>query len=181
VNLHDDLIAAGAAKLPIDQPDPCAALNRVVQDARSPASQRLVASILARCANGLATLFELRPNAASRASTAIADALAERVRQLAKWGDQSHPCVPWEIEPARAWDERMVAERMEVAAKADCEREFKAGRGTWWHIANEELAEVLAAPPEKRRQELVQLTAVCLAWLEDMDNKAGTRSEDSSS
>lgn len=115
------------------------------------------------------------------ASTAIADALAERVRQLAKWGDQSHPCVPWEL-PGRGYDERFVAEAMERAAKADCEREFKAGRGTWWHIANEELAEVLAAPPEKRREELVQLTAVCLAWLEDLDNKtATTATEDSSS
>lgn len=134
-----------------------------------------------RCETGFVQLFNTRPNSASRAATAIRDALLERVAQLRKWGDQSHPCVPWEIEPARAWDERMVAERMEAAAKADCEREFKAGRGTWWHIANEELAEVLAAPPEKRRQELVQLTAVCLAWLEDIDNKAGTRSEDSSS
>ena len=143
--------------------------------------ETLMARLLQRIGRALSELLQLRPNAASRVSVAVADAIDERVRQLAKWGDQSHPCVPWEIEPSRAWDERMVAERMEVAAKADCEREFKAGRGTWWHIANEELAEVLAAPPEKRRQELVQLTAVCLAWLEDIDNKAGTPSEDSSS
>ena len=146
-----------------------------------PGFLKVAESVLNRLHEGIGALLDVRVHSAIRASHAIKDALDERVRQLAKWGDQSHPCVPWEIEPARAWDERMVAERMEVAAKADCEREFKAGRGTWWHIANEELAEVLAAPPEKRRQELVQLTAVCLAWLEDIDNKAGTRSEDSSS
>lgn len=146
-----------------------------------PAFLKIAESVLERLHAGIGALMDVRVHSAVRASHGIRDALLERVAQLRKWGDQSHPCVPWEIEPSRAWDERMVAEAMERAAKADCEREFKAGRGTWWHIANEELAEVLAAPPEKRRQELVQLTAVCLAWLEDMDNKAGTRSEDSSS
>lgn len=134
----------------------------------------------------LGALFALRPNSASRAATGIADAINERVRQLAKWGDQTHACVPWEIpgrEVSAKMDERFMAKQLEHAAKADCEREFKAGRGTWWHIANEELAEVLAADPADRREELVQLTAVCLAWLEDMDNKAGapTDAEDSTS
>lgn len=146
-----------------------------------PGFLKVAEKMLDRVHAALGALMDVRVHSAVRASHAIEAALRERVRQLAKWGDQSHPCVPWEIEPARAWDERMVAEQMERAAKADCEREFKAGRGTWWHIANEELAEVLAAPPEKRREELVQLTAVCLAWLEDLDNKTSTPSEDSSS
>lgn len=132
--------------------------------------ESFMARLLERVGKALSSLAQVRPNSASRASTAIADSLAERERQLAKWGDQSHACVPWEL-PNRGYDERMIAQQLERAAKADCDREFKAGRGTWWHIANEELAEVLAAPPEKRREELVQLTAVCLAWLEDIDNK----------
>lgn len=140
-----------------------------------------MARALDRVGQALSSLAQLRPNSASRASTGIADALRERERQLAKWGDQSPACVPWEVPGWRGWNERQVAEEMERAAKADCEREFKAGRGTWWHIANEELAECLAAPPEKRREELVQLTAVCLAWLEDFDNRHATAQEDSTS
>ena len=138
--------------------------------------QLLRQRLLDRIAEAQDELLRTRPNAASRGATAIRDALRERVRQLAKWGDQSHPCVPWEL-PGRGWDERFVAEQLERAAKKDCDREFKAGRGTWWHIAHEELCEVLAAPPEKRRQELIQLTAVCLAWLEDMDNKRSPEGE----
>lgn len=130
----------------------------------------LMERLLARIGEAQSELVHTRPNSASRSATAIRDALFERVRQFKKWGDQSHPCVPWEL-PGRGWDEKTVAESLERAAKKDCDREFKAGRGTWWHIAHEELCEVLAAPPEKRREELVQLTAVCLAWLEDLDNK----------
>ena len=145
--------------------------------------ETLMARLLQRIGRALSELLQLRPNAASRVSVAVADAIDERVRQLDKWGDQSHACVPWEIpdrEVARKMDERFMARELERAAKADCDREFKAGRGTWWHIAHEELCEVLAADPEKRREELVQLTAVCLAWLEDIDNKAkATAPEDS--
>lgn len=140
----------------------------------SPSHEHFMARLLERVGQALSALAHKRPNSASRASTAIADALRERERQLDKWGDQSHACVPWEIpgrEVAAKMDERFMAKQLERAAKADCDREFKAGRGTWWHIANEELAEVLAADPDKRREELVQLTAVCFAWLEDIDNK----------
>jgi len=144
-----------------------------------------MARLLARIGEAQSELLHTRPNAASRAATAIRDVLRERVRQLQKWGDQSHLSVPWEV-PGRAisakMDERFVAREFERAAKEDCDREFKAGRGTWWHIAHEELCEVLAANPEDRREELVQLTAVCLAWLEDLDNKSNpTATEDSSS
>jgi len=147
------------------------------------AAQSLLHRLGLRIGVALGALFELRPNSASRVSTAMADAIDERVRQLAKWGDQTHACVPWEL-PTRGFDEQMVAQQMERAAKADCELAFKQGRGTWWHIANEELAETLAADnAADRRKELVQLTAVCLAWLEDMDNKAGVPAdtEDSTS
>lgn len=103
------------------------------------------------------------------------DVAAERGRQILKWGDQTHPCVPWEVpgmNPDQARVDKFIAERMEHAAREDCEREFKAGEGTWAAIAREEMAEAIAAPTRaKRREELVQTMAVLTAWLEDIDRK----------
>lgn len=104
------------------------------------------------------------------------DICNERVRQIEKWGDTSHPSTPWDvagIEPNMVLVEKQIAEQFERAAKEDCAANFKAGRGTWWHLAHEELAEALAARDEKhRRAELVQLAAVVVAWIEDIDRKA---------
>lgn len=110
-------------------------------------------------------------------SRAIEEVCIERGRQLDKWGVQSHPSVPAEYAetPQARQTFQAIAAELERAAKADCDFAFRRGKGTWYHIAWEELAEVGAAPPEKQREELVQLTAVCLAWLEDLDAKTKAR------
>jgi hypothetical protein len=103
------------------------------------------------------------------------DVAAERGRQILKWGNQTHPCVPWEVPGMNADQARIdkfVAERLEHAARQDCENEFKRNEGTWVAIAREEMAEVIAAPNRaKRREEIVQTMAVLTAWLEDIDRK----------
>lgn len=110
-------------------------------------------------------------------TTILAEIAAERVRQLDKWGVQSHPCTPAHVldglgETGNAMVERQIANELERAAKADCERNFKLGRGTWWAIAWEELAESGAATDmPARRQELIQTAAVLVAWIEDIDKK----------
>lgn len=102
----------------------------------------------------------------------------ERQKQILKWGDQTHPCVPAElprIPSSHAIMLRSIAQELEHAAKADCNNAFREGSGTWWHIAWEELAEAGAAPPEKRREELVQLGAVITAWIEDLDARTAAK------
>lgn len=113
----------------------------------------------------------------------LAAVLRERVKQLDKWGDQTHPCVPYEVPnmpPAFTQAARITHAAFERVAKADCEAATRAGRLSWFEIAWEELAEVGNAPIEKRRTELVQTIAVLVAWLEDLDART-TATEDSTS
>jgi len=106
----------------------------------------------------------------------LRDIVLERGNQINKWGDRSHPSAPWYrdgIDENSASVERQIAGSMHRAAKMDCARAYHAGMLTWWHIAWEELSEALDADSEReRRAELVQLAAVCVAWIEDIDKKA---------
>jgi len=53
-----------------------------------------------------------------------------------------------------------------------CDKTFADGTGTYAHIALEEFSEVVSEfDIKKRRIELVQLTAVCLAWIESIDRQ----------
>jgi len=109
----------------------------------------------------------------------LGDISDERSRQLAKWGPQRHPPTILTLPTADRIDEQ-VCDGMERAAKADCDRATEHKRLTWWHILNEELAEFNNARTDAdRRQELIQLTAVCFAALEDLDSRP-TATEDSS-
>ncbi len=113
-----------------------------------------------------------------RMRDALRDFAKERQKQILKWGDQTHPCVPAElpgIPSSHAVMLRSIAQEMEHAAKKDCNNAFREGSGTWWHIAFEELCEAGAAPPAKRREELVQLGAVITAWIEDLDARTAPK------
>lgn len=97
---------------------------------------------------------------------AIAEEIdAERQRQLAKFGDQHHP------------DGTGSAHQQEAAALArmECEDAFGAGYGTWCHVLFEETWEALAEKdPAKLRTELIQVAAVCAAWIADIDSRPTT-------
>lgn len=87
---------------------------------------------------------------------------SERERQVAKWGEQSHP--PGINQPGDA--ERCTAIREDT--------NYAAGNGTltWRDILDEEVAEVYAAPDERElREELVQVAAVATAWIEEIDKR----------
>lgn len=89
---------------------------------------------------------------------------AERLRQDRKWGEQNHPdgtdavYVPY-----------CGVQRSQTEAR------FAAGIGTWRDILAEEYAEVCAETnPERLREELIQVAAVAVAWVEAIDRRRTT-------
>lgn len=89
---------------------------------------------------------------------------AERRRQDAKWGEQNHSGgtkSDW-------WREFGI--RASDAIEA-CNNSFTDGRGTWAHILIEEVAEAMDAEGSQLREELIQVAAVAVAWVESMDRR----------
>lgn len=75
-----------------------------------------------------------------RTNEVLEDVAVERLRQLAKWGDQHHDDAWWCVIEAEEFGE--VAR--EVYEKA---------------------------PASRLREELVQVAAVAVAWIEDIDSR----------
>lgn len=87
---------------------------------------------------------------------------AERQRQLAKWGDQQHP------NGTGQYTEQIDAD----VARMVCQHAAEGGYLDWLHILREEVAEAFAeTDPAKLRAELVQVAAVCAAWVSDLDRR----------
>ncbi|MFD6874511.1 MULTISPECIES: hypothetical protein [unclassified Streptomyces] len=84
----------------------------------------------------------------------------ERSRQLAKFGDQRHPSgtgLPVYEYAARRYRDQAV-------------RNAAAGVLTWRDVLLEEVYEALAeSDPAALRTELVQVAAVCAAWVSHLD------------
>ena len=96
----------------------------------------------------------------------LVDVAAERRAQDRKWGKQNHPdfyhdCDPRYLEFVRDQNTRI------------CEAATKAGKVTWEHILNEEVSEAYAIEndPAHLRRELIQVAAVCVAWVEAIDRR----------
>ena len=124
-----------------------------------------------------------------KASAAMRSALdaviAERQRQDAKWGVQNHPMVPADVRiNARAHNVMpeifacyALGVQNALLARDECNREHRAGRGTYTHILVEEVAEFVEAcvlhgdASDEARAEMVQVAAVALAMLEAIDRK----------
>lgn len=116
---------------------------------------------------------------------------AERLRQEAKWGPQSHAMIP-PLYTERAGDATSPEAAgfaachhyglpSEADAKARCEARFRTGGGSYTDIAVEELVEFIDAcalhgeTSDEARGELVQLIAVNVAMLECIDRKRASR------
>lgn len=100
----------------------------------------------------------------------------ERERQDELWGEQNHPDGTG---PAVSFDgvfrmaEMAAANRLACKAAAGEYAEM-SGRGplTWRHILLEEVFEALSeSDPAKLREELVQVAAVTVQWLEAIDRR----------
>lgn len=93
---------------------------------------------------------------------ALADTADERIRQAAKWGVQSWP---------DGTGPQYIA--MADAAKAHTDAAAERGDVTWLDILMEEVSEAAAETDHAAlRTELVQVAAVALSWVEDIDRKA---------
>lgn len=99
------------------------------------------------------------------------EVLAERVRQDEKWGEQNWPNFPkWAVNDVhRAMHYGIPTEAM---AKAQTESRFKHLAGTYADILIEEVAEAIGAHDDDAlREELVQVAAVAVAWIEAIDRR----------
>ncbi|MFD5220289.1 hypothetical protein ACFWMH_21895 [Streptomyces tendae] len=96
---------------------------------------------------------------------------AERQRQLAKFGDQHHPDGTG---PRTAAIVGMLCHADDAAtyARAACQAAARRGETTWRLVFAEEVLEALAeSDPTALRAELVQVAAVCAAWIADLDSR----------
>lgn len=99
----------------------------------------------------------------------------EVFKQHEKWGQQNHPSLdPVLMNRVGSCTPERMSEEYEIPtenrAKFKCENAFKYNSGTWAHIAVEELSESISEfDPEKRKQELIQLAAVCVSWIDSID------------
>lgn len=92
----------------------------------------------------------------------LMDVETERLRQHEKWGEQNHP-------DGTGWP---LSEDSARRARAECDQAAKAGKLTYRHIADEEIAEAYAeSDPLKLRAELIQTAAVFVAWAETIDRR----------
>lgn len=96
----------------------------------------------------------------------------ERTRQDAKWGVQNHPDLP-PFEEARATPNAWFGLPSADDARDACEAAFSRGRGSYAHIFVEEVCEAVEAAydPAKLREELIQVAAVAVAWVECIDRR----------
>lgn len=92
----------------------------------------------------------------------LQEVLAERIRQDARWGEQHHPDGTSSHNHAQAAD----------TARRACQRATERDAVTWAHILREEFWEVMAeTDPARLRAELIQVGAVCAAWVADIDSR----------
>jgi hypothetical protein len=113
---------------------------------------------------GGAELPQEPPSAAgARVNSAILSEIArERDRQDKKWGEQNHPDGT-----GRKCDASNAENR-----RIECDRAAAEGKLTFRDILEEEVSEVYAETDEDRiREELVQVAAVSVAWIEAIDRR----------
>lgn len=99
------------------------------------------------------------------------EVLAERIRQDEKWGEQNWPSFPeWAVHAIHRAHYYGVPP--EALAKRATEMRFANRVGTYGDIFIEEVAEAIGAPDEDHlREELVQVAAVAVAWVEAIDRR----------
>ena len=115
--------------------------------------------------------------AVQRTQRVISDVVGERGRQLRKWGDQSHPNMALSMPaPIPAQFSQIMGCCMADEARQMCEDANDAGHPNWANILNEEFCEAMEQvgmqDEAALRKELIQVAAVAVSWVEDIDRKA---------
>jgi hypothetical protein len=110
----------------------------------------------------------LDPVATARAAY---EGIRERGAQDRKWGESNHLDVPVGVKFPCAFFGIPSAE----AARLHCETAFRTGTGSNAHILLKEVSEAIEAArdPVYLRAELVQVMAVCMKWVEQIDRRRG--------
>lgn len=102
---------------------------------------------------------------------AALDGIRERARQDAQWGMSNHPAIPAGVTKPCAFFRIPTAHQ----ARNDCNAAFLCGAGSNAHILLEEVSEAIEATvdnPAHLREELVQVMAVAMKWVEQIDRAA---------
>lgn len=106
--------------------------------------------------------------------------IAERERQMRKWGEQNHPhlCPVLTTRPGGASPQRFADDLgipSAAMAKAYCARECANGNGNWGLILTEEHCEMIEAAAlgdlKALREELSHVAAVAVAWIEQINKE----------
>lgn len=106
------------------------------------------------------------------------DVDTERQRQIVKFGKQQHPDGTGP--GITSWAPLMNSDQAATSARTRCQNAAARGDLTWRHILAEEVAEAFAeSDPDELRTELVQVAAVCAAWIADLDSRPPTCTCDS--
>lgn len=86
----------------------------------------------------------------------------EHDRQVEKWGEQNH---------LDGTGSRFHQTRAKMRRHL-CEKAAANGCLTWAHILDEEFSEALAETyPQALREELIQVAAVCVSWIEAIERR----------
>lgn len=103
--------------------------------------------------------------------TILAEVNLERLAQDKRWGEQNHPDgTGRRIQVTN--DANSAAWKMAELARAATQRAAADGTVTWMQVLREEVAEAFAeSDPGALRGELVQVAAVCVAWVEAIDRR----------
>lgn len=103
------------------------------------------------------------------------EAIRERAAQDLKWGQSNHPGLPAGVKHPCAFFGIPTAD----AARLFCETAFRTGTGGNAHILLEEVSEAIEAAhdPVHLRAELVQVAAVALKWIEQIDRRSSPAPE----
>ncbi|MFF2954313.1 hypothetical protein ACFVVU_23585 [Kitasatospora sp. NPDC057965] len=99
---------------------------------------------------------------------AFAEAIdAERARQIARWGDQRY--LDLHGDAALQCDQR---DHFQQSADYYRSLNERGAEPDWSTVLLEEAYEAVAeADPAKIRAELIQVAAVCAAWIHDIDRR----------
>ena len=105
----------------------------------------------------------------------LAEVFEERLRQDDKWGEQNHPDFDRQV---LDWSKPMIHDHYGILqaqyAKFNCDNAFRSGRPDWISVLIEEVSEVLDCvdrPVSELRDELIQVAAVAVSWVEAIDRR----------
>lgn len=108
-------------------------------------------------------------------STVLNEVAEERRIQDYKWGRKDHPdACPILLSASAELRARDIGIPTAAQAQSLCQRAFRLGRGHWSAILVEEVAEAVDAIGDDKalRNELLQVAAVAVAWIEAIDRRA---------